>query len=201
MEEFKIIFECVVFDDRNDITIVQASKFFLNENDGIRAIAGEMSVGDILDDNNNVVMDLQTKRHFDFLNGNDSIWADLLNQNVDDLVRNMFRELIPLRNIPESPDSLIETGDLSFSWKENIQMIPIPGGVAGVPLADLIERFKLYQNGQNEMVVKSVLTLNTESTIWFRYTVMLVSTIWFVYTILSSLLKCLSSLHLLLDNH
>ena len=75
------------------------------------------------------------------------------------MVENMFHELFRMKDIPDDPDSLFRSGELSFMWKQNDGVVPIPGDLVGGSLADLINTFKTGQVGQNEMVVTCGLTV------------------------------------------
>ena len=129
-------FAITLIDNRNGTSFVHSVSFYLNENDSIKA--GKLEK----------VTDLQTKSVADLLNRNDGSWADLLKQSVDVTVKNMFRELIRMKEISNIPDSLIETGDFSLEWRENDQMVEIPAGVlAGTSLNTNEDPNGLLQSG------------------------------------------------------
>ena len=174
-----MVFTIAILDNRNDKSILHAGRFFLDENDGIWASLLKQKVNVLINENDGIWADKQGKsvNYFlnenegiwadkrgitvdDFLNENDGIWTDLLEQSVDETVRNMFRELIQMKDMPDSIDSLFQSGDLSLIVKGNDRRaFEIPNGVAGTSLADLIKRFKKSFIGQDEMVVTSLLAL------------------------------------------
>ena len=172
MEEIKIIFCIGILDKRNDKSIVHPARFFFTDNDIWAEVWAQSKDGNLNEHNGNV-SDLQEISVDDYLNRNDRNWANLqeisedalFNRNDDicevrDTVRNMFRELIRMKELSDIPDNLVDSGDFSLKWKENDRLVPIPGvEVAGTSIADLIERFHSNHVGQNVMVVNSLLTL------------------------------------------
>ena len=168
MRDIKMLFSISIIDKRNDGPFLHSANFLLNQNDGIwrRLLTQneDVMVAEFLKGKffNGKIPDLEERSVVDYLNQGVGGWEDLLNQSVDDTVRNMLIELIQMRNIPESPDSLFQ-GDLSFWWEVGntveIPFVRIPYRVASTSLGDLIEKFKLNHKRQNEMFVGSVLFL------------------------------------------
>ena len=140
--------------------LTQKVNVLINENDGVWADKEGKTVTYFLNENDGIWADLQKKGEEDFLNENDGNWTDLLEQSADDTIRNMFRVLIQMKDIPDSPDDLFQSGDLSLILKgKKRQVVEVPGGAAGTSLANLIERFKKSKISQDEMVVTSLLSL------------------------------------------
>ena len=113
MGDFEMIFAISIYDNRKDGTIRHAANFLLNKNVGvwIRLLTqNDFLNKDVLNYN---FPDLEERTVADLFNGDDGNWADLMKQSVDDTVRNMFRELIWMKDLPESPDDLFQ-GDFSF---------------------------------------------------------------------------------------
>ena len=157
MGDFEITFAISILDKRNDGPIVHASDYVLYVNNDVWARFLTQNEDDFLNGNFPAAnsQNVEERSVVDLLNGNDGNWADLLNQNVDVTVRNIFRKLIR-KNMNEDPDGLLP-GDLSIWWKENNQKVRMPGGVASTSFGDLIEQLK--HDGQNEMFVGSALVL------------------------------------------
>ena len=155
----KLIFTITIHDIRNAKHIVHSTRFWLNVNGAIKADVLEISAEDFHSGNSGNWSDMQTKNVVDFLNGNDGSWEDLLKQSVDVTVRNMFRELIRMKELTDIPDNLIDSGEILCKWKQNNILVEIPGGVGGVPLADLIERFNLNLRWRTVMFVESSFTV------------------------------------------
>ena len=155
----KLIFTITILDIRNAKHIVHSTRFWLNVNGVIKADVLEISAEDFHNEKSGTWSDMQTKSVADFLNGKDGSWEDLLKQSVDDTVRNMFRELIRMKELTDIPDDFIDLGEIFCKWKQNNILVEIPGGVAGIPLADLIERFKLNLRCKTVLRVESSFTV------------------------------------------
>ena len=91
---------------------------------------------------------------------NEGIWENLSAQNVDDWIRFLFHEVIRM-NMQESPDNFFQLGDLSFKWKLNGHVRPIPSVFVVNSFGNLLQHYKVSDMlfGEKVMLVTCVLYL------------------------------------------
>ena len=158
MGQVKIYFAIAILDNRKDKCLVHAANCYLKENEEIKMSWLEISAEDFHNGNDGKWSDLQTKTVAD-LSENGGIWADLLKQSVDATVRNMFRELIRMKDLPDIPEDLLQSSVISFTWKKYSQMVHIGPRVVQGSVGNLFRRFKSCHNEEDVMAVACSLTL------------------------------------------